>query len=487
MKKIIIAGLLMFFAGFNSFASETNYKIIFSELDEKRVFVEVDLILRDSVLRMSPHGPMPERWNDYVENFQAFDAAGDPIEFTKNGNEWLINAQLNKRVKLRYELSVTHDEIEWPGGVDGVAFVKDWGYFLSGRSLFVYNEDNTDKIQVQFAEEQLDKIQVPWQKKSNVYLIDDHDLLTESFILYGDYGVERISKDNLEINFVLGGNKVQENSAEYSRIAESVMEYYFEMMEGSPFPNKEQSTLIMATINEDNQTDGEVIGSHISMLINPEAGSQDQLVAWFMFAHEFFHLWNGKTLKVESTRDDWFKEGITNYYTLKALYQIGFINEQAMAGIFNGLFYQRYKNDTGFGEMSMRDAAEGFSKDNHWGLIYGGGLFAGIALDMIIREETQNEKSLDDLMRFMYQNYAEEDQFYSTQDILEKASELANKDLSSFFSEYIDGSTPIPIEKYLIKAGFNVNVEGGQIMIQSKNKMTELQSEILKGFYGRNQ
>ena len=204
------------------------------------------------------------------------------------------------------------------------------------------------------------------------------------------------------------------------------MDYYIGLMGGIPKPRpgmELKQSLVL--ISQSENIDGEVIGNHLSMFMNPAGDPMDKMVGWFMFAHEFFHLWNGKTLRFASTTTDWFKEGVSNYYTIKALNQTGFVNEDIVLAMLSNLFYQRYVNDPGYGTLSPSRAASGFDKDNHWGLVYGGGLFAGIAMDMEIRHLTDNGYSLDDLMRDFYREYGGTEQLIGEEDIVTKANQAA--------------------------------------------------------------
>ena len=63
------------------------------------------------------------------------------------------------------------------------------------------------------------------------------------------------------------------------------------------------------------------------------------MISRFIFAHEFFHLWNGKSMVPDDQETEWFKEGFTNYYTLKALYHVGLLNDTAYFSVLNNLFY----------------------------------------------------------------------------------------------------------------------------------------------------
>jgi hypothetical protein len=61
------------------------------------------------------------------------------------------------------------------------------------------------------------------------------------------------------------------------------MTYYIDMMGGTPVPSRSEMADIMVTINQFNRIDGEVIGGHIIMLLNPDSPPQQHIVGWFMF------------------------------------------------------------------------------------------------------------------------------------------------------------------------------------------------------------
>jgi predicted metalloprotease with PDZ domain len=242
----------------------------------------------------------------------------------------------------------------------------------------------------------------------------------------------------------------------------------------------------LVLINQSENIDGEVIGNHLSMFINPAGNAMDQMIGWFMFAHEFFHLWNGKTLRFTNTETEWFKEGVSNYYTIKALNQTGFINEEIVLGMMNNLFYQRYVNDPGYGTLSPSVAASGFDKDKHWGLVYGGGLFAGIAMDMEIRHRSENTSSLDDLMRDFYRQYGGTDQLIGQEDIVTKANQLGSTDFSGLIKEHIEGPKPISLAPYLVFAGVSAEAVEDQLQFTHRKEKTDLQAAIWQGFLGGN-
>jgi predicted metalloprotease with PDZ domain len=237
-------------------------------------------------------------------------------------------------------------------------------------------------------------------------------------------------------------------------------------------------------INSGEQMDGEVIGNHINMIFNPNGDAQSQIIARFIFAHEFFHLWNGKSIRAADTTEEWFKEGVTSYYTLKALNHVGNINDETYFAVLNNLFYQRYSKDEAYGKSSMRDLADGFNKGKHWGLIYGGGLFVGLCQDISIRKNTGNKKSLDDLMVDYYRNLAGTNNTYTTEDMQKSMTDFSGRSQDGFFKQYVFGAKPVPVVECLSDAGLKARIEDGQLRVTKDPSASAIQKSILKGVLG---
>lgn len=461
-------------------------------ISENKRLVQIDATFNivDSFLFMSGNGPVAERWVDYVRDLTVKTNKGVNVRVKKTkDHKWLIYAKAGEQVTINYQIILKHDEIEWPGGLDGVAFVNEWGVFYSGRSLFIMNGKDRENIHVNFYIPDAWDVATPWLQKGSKehsFVANNYFDLTESLVFAGTFEKFSLNEKDLNILFVLGGDSIVKKKEQYAKIATQIMKFYISTMGGLPKSSKNiPFSKMLVLINESDNTDGEVIGSHINLLVKSNGGMQDQLIGWFLFAHEFFHLWSGKTIVNETTKEEWFKEGVTNYYVMKALYNIDVVNEEGMTMVMNNLFYKRYSNDPELGKMSIQEAGSTFNKDKHWGLVYGGGMFAGISLDMMIRNQTKNVKSLDNLMQSFYQIYGGTEKTYTTNDLLEKVNELGGMDLTSFFEKYIIGADEIKIEEYLQYAGFDIEKKDGNLIFKKKKNMSEFQKALMQGFYGK--
>ena len=463
------------------------YEITIDQNNHKLATVSMSFTPQNNVLFMaSGANQLPKRWATFVHNLRAVDTNGKEISIEELSDaKWKLQSLPNHKITVSYDLKLDHEDYKWSGGIDGAAYATDWGVFYTGRSLLILNGDEWKNITVDFILPLDWHVTTPWnliKGTKNSYAVNNHTALMQSMIFAGTQEEFSIKRDDFELVFALGGDEVIAQKEKFKNLAEGVMDYYIELMGGIPNPprdNKFKKSIVI--INTSTLTDGEVIGNNISMVIDKNGGQMSTMISRFLFAHEFFHLWNGKSFWPSNDETEWFKEGFTNYYTLKALHHIGFLDESSYLDILNSLFYQRYNADSGIGEMSMTNGAE---KHDHWGLIYGGGLFVAISQDMIIRKASNNKKSVDDLMKGLFQKYGGTNEGYSLDELRASLSKLSGRDQTEFFDTYINGTKSIPIDTYLSMASLEAKIEDGALKIDKKKSANLLQEDLTKGLLG---
>jgi predicted metalloprotease with PDZ domain len=466
---------------------EISYTLSIDKNDPKLAKVEVSFVPKDDILYMNPGGnQLPKRWATFVHNLKVSDEKGNAVLVEELPDaKWKMDLRQKQKVILSYEIKLDHENYKWSGGIDGVAFARDWGVFYAGRTLLIFNGEGWKNINVEFKIPENWKVTTPWEivkNKANSFRVNNLSQLANSLIFAGTHEEVSVKRKNFELVFALGGDEVIAEKEEFKNLAEGVLDYYIDLMGGVPNPapdNKFKKAVVI--INTADATDEEVIGNNISILVEKNGDKTSKMFSRFIFAHEFFHLWNGKSFSPVNDETEWFKEGFTNYYTLKALHYVGFLNDKSYLEVLSSLFYQRYVNDDGVGKISM---TKGEEKHDHWGLIYSGGMFIGITQDMIIRKATNNRKSLDDLMKYLFKKYGGSKKEYDLKEIQQKMSELSGKDQTDFYKDYILGTKNLPITNYFEIAGLNAKIEDGNLILSKNESATTLQKNILDGLFG---
>lgn len=490
---VVLALLLGCKSESNSFQSNknaTSYVLSFDKDDKKKLKVKATFTPKDSILYMGwGASNLPKRWATFVHNIKVVNKAGQSLKIEElEDAKWKMHASLNEEITLTYDVHLDHDNYKWRSGIDAVAYATDLGVFYTGRTLFILNGEERKNIDVRFDLPKAWKVTTPWITKShqpNTYEATNITDLVTALIFAGTHKEFSLQKDGFELIFALGSNDILAQEETFATLAKGVFEYYTELMGGIPNPSPESpfyKSVVVISSSED-KTDGEAIGNNISILIEKNEDEQSKVFSRFIFAHEFFHLWNGKSFSPSDEDTEWFKEGFTNYYTLKALYHVGFLNDTSYLDFLSNFFYNKYHNDKGVGKLSM---TSGEAKHDHWGLVYAGGMFVGITQDIIIRDATNNRSSIDHLMKSLYDKYGGSGNGYSLNELQSKVSELSGIDQTDFFNSYIKGVNKIPLDNYLEKAGLNAKIENGHLIISIKEKQTENQKAILKGLFGKN-
>jgi predicted metalloprotease with PDZ domain len=88
---------------------------------------------------------------------------------------------------------------------------------------------------------------------------------------------------------------------------------------------------------------------------------------------------------------------------------------------------------------------------------YNKGQLDGFLLDVLIRDATDNHKSLDDVMRSLNENFAKKGRFYhDSADIEATAESVAGVSFKDFFAKYVAGTDELPYGETLTKAGLQL-------------------------------
>jgi predicted metalloprotease with PDZ domain len=427
---------------------------------------------------------LPKRWSTFVSDFTVTDENDQPVPVTAmEDGSWQLSTIPQGRVSFSYQVNLEHENHSWSGGVDGAAYAREWGVFYAARSLFIVNGEDHENIHVDFDLPDRWQVTTPWERRSTdtqTFSVADYDELSTSILFAGTHKQISVRQGQFELLLALGGEKILAQEQVFVDMAQGVLQYYTDLMGGIPrLQSQGASIKTVVVINPSAKTDGEALGNNISLLLEPDGDQMSQVIARFIFAHEFFHLWNGKSFTPETDETEWFKEGFSNYYTLKALRHIGYLDDASYLDMLAKLFYQRYDSDDGVGSLSMTD---GELKHDHWGLIYSGGMFVAIAQDMQIRYASKNEKSVDDMMRFMFDNFT--DETYDIGDVERELSNLNNESQEDFFSRYIVGTERLPLAQYLELANIETIQENGQTAFRIREESDEEESEIRRGLFG---
>jgi len=231
-------------------------------------------------------------------------------------------------------------------------------------------------------------------------------------------------------------------------------------------------------------------------------GAQERLIddpeaLWNISAHEFYHVWNVKRIRPgilgpfdyqrpNRTQSLWISEGMTETYTAFTGVRAGFLTPEEFYGTFAGSIASWMGDPAQPYAPPARTSWTTWDRDerNPHGFIsyYTQGEVLGMALDLILREASDNRHCLDDCMRILMNEHGGanlEQPGFGTEDMIYICSDLAGFDLYDFFEQHVTGTVPPDWGLYLGYAGLSCAEEEARIADPGFRFMSNQAEEVI--------
>ncbi len=204
--------------------------------------------------------------------------------------------------------------------------------------------------------------------------------------------------------------------------------------------------------------------------------NEDYLGFLSLAAHEYFHLWLVKRLRPISlgpfdynrenyTRLLWVMEGFTSYYDELLLNRSGFINrEQYLNKLASSI--SNLENQPGNRvqpvAMASFDAWIKYYRPDENSInssvsYYSKGAILAAMLDLEIIHQSKGEKNLDDFLRYLYKTfYVQQNRGFTELEFQTALERFTGRKMDDFFSNYVNGTSPIDYQQYFSYAGLNL-------------------------------
>jgi hypothetical protein len=171
-------------------------------------------------------------------------------------------------------------------------------------------------------------------------------------------------------------------------------------------------------------------------------------VRWVL-AHEYFHNWNGLTLRVASRADGkgddtsvyWFSEGVTEFYTMRVLTRMGLQAPARSLRVLNDKL-ERYAAN------SRRDVGAQAAGDLFWSdadgeqIPYLRGYLAAWAADLALRRNSGGKRGLDDSLRALVARGEAQEDF-----------RVDNRFLVSYLSQGMSARDAARFSRFVLRGG----------------------------------
>lgn len=441
--------------------------------------LEVEMTLKSSQMPETAEIKMPvwtpgsyliREYARHVQDFAAADAKGSSLGWDKiNKNTWQINTKGAKEIKINYrvyanELTVRTNELNYEHA------------FFTPAALLMFPKGQLDAPSTVTVKPYgnwkvatgLKSVSDP--KQINTFRAENYDILYDSPFEVSNFIEKKFIVRGKLHRFVVTG----EGNYNLDKIAEDttkIVEQAAELFGELPY---DDYTFILnlrgggglehlnSTALQWNRWGFEPDGRYKAFL--------------GLVAHEYFHLFNVKRIRPDSlgpfdyetenyVKSLWVAEGGTSYYEYVLLRRAGIfsaaevLNNEAV--IAQSLEMQPGRFQTSLEEASFDAWIKSYRPDeysvNRYISYYSKGELVSFLLDAKIRSASKGTKSLDDVMRYLYNEfYKKQNKNYSPADFQKVAEMMAGTSLENFFSKYVRGKDEIDYNSILKDIGLQM-------------------------------
>ena len=420
-----------------------------------------------------------DNYGKLIEDLKAFDKSGKELTVTKTDeNSWKIT-NAKTLAKVTYWVNDTYDtetgrgfgkdEIFSPAGTNidaGKVFMLNnhgfIGYF-EGKLEMPYNVTITHPATLFGATSLIDT-----NKSDTVdnFKVERYFELTDNPIMYAKPDYVTFNVDGMEILFSVYSPNGTHTAKALLPDLEKTMRAQKAFL-GPINSNKKYTVLLY--LSDMSKKDAKGFGAlehHTSTtVVFPEMMPANALGEQIkdVVSHEFFHIVTPLSIHSKEiqyfdynnpkmSKHLWMYEGVTEYFA--NLFQVnqGLIDAdefyQRMVGKINNAATM---NDTmPFTEMSANVLVPPY-KDQYLN-VYEKGALIGMCIDIMIREKSNGERGILDLMQKLSKEYGK-DKPFNDDELFAKITALTYPEVGEFLNTYVAGPTPIPYDVYLAKVG----------------------------------
>ena len=423
-----------------------------------------------------------DNYGKLVDDFKAFDKNGKELKTSKTDeNSWKIS-NATTLSKVTYKVNDTYDSEAGKGFMKDDIFSPAGTNILEGKNFMVNNH-----AFVGYFEDKKQLTEIPYKltilhpaalvgitslidtNKSDTqdtFLATRYFDLTDNPIMYSKSDYEKFTVDGMEILFSVYSPNGTHSAKELLPDLEKTMRAQKAFL-GTINTNKRYTVLLyLSEVGKKDATGYGALEHHTSTtVVFPELMDKEALGEQLkdVVSHEFFHTVTPLSIHSKEiqyfdysnpkmSKHLWMYEGVTEYFA--NLFQVnqGLIDADE--------FYQRMVgkianastlNDTmSFTEMSANVLVAPY-KDQYLN-VYEKGALIGMCIDIIIREKSNGERGILDLMKKLSKEYGVNKSF-DDEELFDKITKLTYPEVGAFLNTYVAGKTPIPYDVYFAKVG----------------------------------
>ncbi|WP_144394349.1 M61 family metallopeptidase [Pleionea sediminis] len=459
-----------------------------------RVRLELDSARESQVFSLPqwiPGSYMIRNFARHIVQFKAYDAANQSIDYKKiSGSTWQLK-NTSRDVILEYQVYA------WDLSVRG-AHLDQTHAFFNGTSLFLFPEGMEEsecelsihKPKENFANDWVIATSMTPSgdatqhekpiKDSNVstwdFFAEDYQELIDHPVEMADLTIELFDVLGVPHQLAIYGKHkadTQRIVADLKLICERQIQIFGEL------PNCVDKYVFLVTVlgngygGLEHRSSTALHCSRKDLPSQEDKSLSDNYINFLtLCSHEYFHTWNVKQIKPASflpydlsqetyTEQLWIFEGITSYYEDRITYEAGVINEEQYLKLIAQVITRVYR---GAGRLTQSVAESSFDAWTRFYLqgenapnaivsYYTKGKLIALCLDLIIRQQTGNKQSLENVMQYLWQSYGSVHKGLEETELESLLKSEFKLELAEFIQQAVYSTEDLPLENLLKEAG----------------------------------
>ena len=443
MSKHLCATFALLLATFSAHAYDGggNRYTVRIDAGASRAQVEADVWVEGGELALFGVDPTAQLKNgqaEFLEKIVVRGADGQQLALTDKGEgEYTIPG--DRRVKLSYEVRLEHGKHKWPGGAEEVSYRTEEGVMATGNALFlVPGVKMHGPTQVTFALPAGWKANTPWRSAGapNSFTAETRRELVNNALFLGTARAETFKAGGIALTLVMGKRYWPQRKV-FMELIERQLASYLGMFGKAPGADR-----YLVVINQDESGDGGAFAGSFSQFLRGDGDPATRPIWGRVVAHELLHFWNGVSMAPADDRQEWFKEGVTDYLTVSSMARNGLVDrdylKQWLENLARGQMVARM-------DMGLTPTVQEAAKDKHknWLLVYGGGSVAALAIDVELRRASGGRHGLPDVMKAMYAEFGLPGKRYAFEDLVRVAKQVSGQDIGPLLARTVQsGAMP---------------------------------------------
>jgi predicted metalloprotease with PDZ domain len=387
-----------------------------------------------------------------IKNFKVFNDQNKAVNFQKiNKDSWEISSNETKYIKIEYQYYANELNA-------GASYFDEQQLYVNPVNCFLYAEGKElFPISLELNIPENYTIASSLVQENNFLLAANFDELADSPFICSE-NLEKQTYSVSDTNFHIWFNN--QLNIPWDRVIDDFRNFTKKQIEDfGEFPVSEYHFLIQSLPYlayhgvEHLKSTVITLGPSYDLFEN----RYEELLG--VCSHELYHVWNVKSIRPKELLPYNFKkenyselgyiyEGITTYLGDLYLLKSGVFSLETYLRELSKQFQKHFDNPGRFAYSVAQSSYDTWLDGYVPGVpgrkvsIYTEGCLLAFVMDAKIRKATNNKRGIEEVMKRLYYNFAQNNKGYTEKDFIDQLKNICGYSFQDFFNDYVHGTTP---------------------------------------------